>query len=309
MYPAKILLFGEYTVFLNSYALAIPFGRFNGEWAFINENPDHISDRSILSNKNLKDFLKYLKLTAKKQKLKYSLDIDVFEKDIENGLYFNSNVPVGDGLGSSGSLVAAIFDRYVKSPVNKNNLSDLRNCLAEFESFFHGKSSGIDPLVSYLNQPLTINRDNKLEKLNIPVNYVLRKYGIFLVHTRQNAKTSGLVNYFNNRCKSDSGYFTLIKKQYIPINNKCVTTLIELKDTNRFFSIIQELTALQLKIFKEMIPENFYPIINYGLESNLFYMKLCGSGGGGYFIGFTNSPEETQSFFKLNEYENLPLNL
>ena len=33
------------------------------------------------------------------------------------GLYFESTIPQGFGIGSSGALCAAIYDRYSKNPV------------------------------------------------------------------------------------------------------------------------------------------------------------------------------------------------
>ncbi len=302
MFPAKILLFGEYTILLNSFAFALPYDRLKGDWSYINDNPDFNPEKAIHSNQNLKDFLKYFKLMAQKQNINCFLDINKFEKDIENGLYFKSDIPIGCGLGSSGTLVAAIYKSYGKNRIANNYISELRNCLAQLESYFHGTSSGIDPLVSYLNLPVLVKTDKKPERLIFPVEKLLRDYGVFLVYSQANGKTSQLVNYFNNRYKSDIEYYSIINKQYIPLNNECVTTLAELNDTKKFFSIIPAFVGLQLILFKEMIPQNFIPFINYGLENSRFYLKLCGSGGGGYYIGFTQSLKETQSYFKEKGY-------
>jgi mevalonate kinase len=36
-----------------------------------------------------------------------------------------------------------------------------------------------------------------------------------------------------------------------------------------------------------MIPSAFHALWQKGIDSNAYYLKLCGSGGGGYILGFT----------------------
>ena len=43
-----------------------------------------------------------------------------------------------------------------------------------------------------------------------------------------------------------------------------------------------------------MIPESVHGLWQKGLETNAYYLKLCGSGGGGYFLGFTEDLERAQ---------------
>jgi mevalonate kinase len=63
------------------------------------------------SNAELKGLLKYLK------KIEFDktcpMDLKSFEFDINHGLYFDSTIPHGHGVGSSGAVCASIYDRYV----------------------------------------------------------------------------------------------------------------------------------------------------------------------------------------------------
>jgi mevalonate kinase len=43
-----------------------------------------------------------------------------------------------------------------------------------------------------------------------------------------------------------------------------------------------------------MIPEKFHQVWEKGIDSGLYYLKLCGSGGGGYILGFTPDFEKAQ---------------
>jgi mevalonate kinase len=36
-----------------------------------------------------------------------------------------------------------------------------------------------------------------------------------------------------------------------------------------------------------MIPAQFHELWKKGIDTNAYYLKLCGSGGGGYILGFT----------------------
>jgi mevalonate kinase len=54
-------------------------------------------------------------------------------------------VPQGYGVGSSGALVAAIYDRYAQDKITvlenltREKLLQLKNIFSQMESFFHGK--------------------------------------------------------------------------------------------------------------------------------------------------------------------------
>ena len=43
-----------------------------------------------------------------------------------------------------------------------------------------------------------------------------------------------------------------------------------------------------------MIPKQFHSLWKAGIESNAYYLKLCGSGGGGYILGFTEDFQAAQ---------------
>ena len=303
MYPSKILLFGEYTILLNSAALSIPFNRFKGELAFMEMGPWKKLEEQIRSNQILKDLLTFSKLENIKKKLKYSFDFETFENDLENGLYFRSDIPEESGLGSSGALVAAIFDKYTDVGESVVDFMKLRESLVLFESFYHGSSSGIDPLVSYLQKPVII-RNKLLSTVSVSIiEESLRNSGMFLVYCKQKGKTRDLVKTFKDKCNSDPEYFSKINDRYIPVNDECIMLLTNNYIKGRFFSAIRKITLLQSEIFNEMIPGLLVPLINYGLENKLFYLKLCGSGGGGYFLGFTKNILKTENYFKEMGYQ------
>ena len=46
-----------------------------------------------------------------------TFDLDTLKNDVETGMYFDSSIPQGYGVGSSGALVAAIYDKYAKNKI------------------------------------------------------------------------------------------------------------------------------------------------------------------------------------------------
>ena len=50
-----------------------------------------------------------------------------------------------------------------------------------------------------------------------------------------------------------------------------------------------------------MIPSGFNDIWRKGLETGSYYLKLCGSGGGGYLIGFSDSLDKAEK--ELADYK------
>lgn len=167
-FNSKILLFGEYSIIQDSMGLTLPYNEFNGKLTF---DANEMNEQFVTeSNEHLLDFANYLQHLLTTKQLNIDFDIDAFKNDIENGMYFQSSIPQGFGVGSSGALVAAVYGKYTKNKVtidhapNKDEILNLKSILAKMESHFHGSSSGVDPLICYLNLPLLINGKNGVER-------------------------------------------------------------------------------------------------------------------------------------------------
>jgi mevalonate kinase len=52
-----------------------------------------------------------------------------------------------------------------------------------------------------------------------------------------------------------------------------------------------------------MIPKEFRAIWKQGIETNDYYLKLCGSGGGGYILGFAQDFEKAQKALQGHRLE------
>jgi len=302
LFYAKILLFGEYSVICNSMGLTIPFSHFAGQLKLFSD--DVYTDQSYANNSNteIKVFFSHLSSLQKSGNLDIELDMEQFNKDIKNGLYFESSIPQGYGIGSSGALCAAIYHEYAVNGIPKKrylvpeDISRLKSAFAKMEDIFHGVSSGIDPLLSYINYPLLIKDKENIQTIQIPRVNLSENEAIFLINTRQTSKTEPLVKHFIENC-SQPYFKRMVEEELIPTNNSCINTLLN-GDIDSFYLQLSILSGLQLQHFKLMIPETFTNVWENGLNNELFYLKLCGSGGGGFLLGFTRSFREATSYFE-----------
>ena len=283
LFYAKILLFGEYGTIEDSQGLTLPYSFYKGTLKFSGLS----SDFEKKSNQHLKkyaDYLAHLELPEN-----FRLNVDEFLKEIEGGLFFDSNIPQGYGVGSSGALVAAIFERYSvvkRSPdnISKDELKDLKKVFGLLESYFHGKSSGIDPLICYMNLPILIENKENVDKVAIPKEEQ-GKGAIFLIDSGIVGETGPMVQIFFEKMKTE-GFRKTLKEEFIRYNNACIDAFLK-KDMNPFFRNLKKLSVWAYEHFRPMIPESIYNAWKKGIDSNAYYLKLCGSGGGGYILGFT----------------------
>jgi mevalonate kinase len=74
-----------------------------------------------------------------------------------------------------------------------------------------------------------------------------------------------------------------------------------------FFESLIKVSAFQLQHFTSMIPEDFITPWKYGLDSGKFQIKLCGSGGGGFLLGFTTDYPEAKKYFAGQKHELIPV--
>ena len=230
------------------------------------------------------------------------MDLSLFEKHINKGLYFDSSIPKGYGIGSSGALVAAIYDRYSNNKITvlenltREKLLVLKTIFSKMESFFHGKSSGLDPLNSYLSIPILIKSKDDINVTGIPSQKSNGAGAIFLIDSGKTGSTAPMVSIFMEKMKSD-GFRKMISSQFIKHTNLCVDSFLN-GDVKNLFDNTKKLSKIVFDNFKPMIPNEFHDLWKKGIDSGSYFLKLCGSGGGGYILGFAPDIEQAKNDLK-----------
>lgn len=297
LFYAKILLFGEYGIIKDSKGLAIPFNAYRGAL----KSATNLTGEAEKSNQNLNKFYNYL---SEINNSKVSFQLEEFKKDVDNGMYFDSSIPQGYGVGSSGALVASIYDKYANDKITvlenltRDKLLTLKEVFSLMESFFHGKSSGLDPLNSYLSLPILINSKTNIEPAGIP-SQKEGKGAVFLLDSEIVGETEPMVSIFMNKMKNE-GFRKMLNEEFVTYTDACIDDFLH-GNVKSLFSNVKQLSKVVLANFKPMIPLAFHKVWEQGLKTNDYYLKLCGSGGGGYILGFTEDYEKAKE--KLQDYK------
>ena len=272
-YPSKLLLFGEYILLLGARALATPVPSFYGHWA----------QAGLESSENQRAALERF---ARSEALKSiaGLDVRKFEQDVADGQFFQSNIPQGYGLGSSGALCAAVYDRYVLEKTA--DLSELKAIFARMESYFHGKSSGIDPLTSYLNRPLWIDNVQDVQTFTAKP-WKTDAPAVFLLDTRQERQTGPLVEWFLEQSRKPF-FLKKLDTELYPAHRNLLDAWQNCT-ARHFWTALQTVSTFQLENMPPMIPESVRPVWEKCLENGEVLLKICGAGGGGFMQRFARN--------------------
>jgi len=284
-FPAKLLLFGEYTILMGSQALALPLStdQYCGRLSF---STSDVSDPSLL------DWAQFLEKEATGL-TELQFDHRQLSNDIGEGLCFKANIPYGYGLGSSGVLCAAILTRYTDPKKLESLAKDpdrLKQIFIEMESFFHQKSSGLDPLVSFYNRAIFLPGRGELELLTS--GFADRLEGFYLVDSYSSRQTAHWVQIFHDRLQDDA--FRQKMTDMAGLQTRCITSFLD-RDTHSLAADMQALSQAQIWTMKEWIPTEILDLWLRGLDSQQYFMKLCGAGGGGYFLAYVPEDRRTDA--------------
>lgn len=281
-FPAKILLLGEYTILNGSRALALPYPELGGNWSF----EDTGSAERESSRRSLLDFIS--------RNWEGLLETKKLAEDFKKGLWFSSTIPQGFGLGSSGALVAALYDRYA---LQKGTDMGAKMVLARLEAHFHGASSGLDPYVSLVQKPLLIQSFEEVQTLAAPLDLS----GFFLVNTGKPRQTGPLVAIYQEKLKDPE-----FKQGCVEVLTKDVNFAVDAivgRKTQALSHHLWHISKSQWDFFPEMIPTQLRGHWTRGIETGDYVLKLCGAGGGGFLLGYSEKLSFDQMREIFNQFE------
>ena len=296
-YPAKIILFGEYGVLLGAKALAMPYSKFSGQIILKPALNSNIDELLASSHTSLKKLYQYFRSNA--INFQY-LNLDLFESELTQGVLFQSTIPNGSGLGSSGAVSAAIYGRYLFEGSETADLMVIKQRLSAIESCFHQVSSGIDPLISWINKPILIDAQNTIIR-EIDLTAFFKTYTLFLINSNKQGETGVLVANFMTKF-NQADFKEQIENNYIPIINQTIESLLA-NDFSTFETSLTEYSSFQYSQMDWLIAEQYLEHFEYGISSGDFQLKICGSGGGGFLIGIAKNQTIAENYFKLNHLD------
>jgi mevalonate kinase len=288
-YPAKLLLFGEHTVNLSSQALAVPLPLFSGKWALAK----HLSSSELAARQmQLPQLAEYLDRLQQRGELLAQLDVEAFRQALAEGLVFESDIPMGYGAGSSGALVAGVLGNWKLGnwEIVDRPILELKKALAQMEAFFHGTSSGTDPLVCFLQKPVLLGGEAGAQIVEIPTSFSTHQ--IFLLDTGMPRQATPFIEYFLEKMR-DEAFAEHCREGLLPSVEAAIAGFLA-GNGQLVFEEVHRIGGFQLRNLEALIPEKFRPIWQQGLDGDLFKLKVCGAGGGGFILGITPDFEATK---------------
>ncbi len=271
-YFGKVLLFGEHNVLYGGQGFALPLNQFFGRWAF--DTNRKAFDTALIDYLESQSFQGTTFLSEK------------FKHQCRKGLFFDSNIKSGYGTGSSGAITAALYDTFFTK--KSYGLEETKHNLATIERFFQGTSSGIDPTVIFFNAAIT------LSSIHIDIeekhNFDRLNSQFYLVDSEQKRSTSKMIELFKKAIADDSG--SLLLEQLISHSDHCINFLTKSLDQSAFDHHMKRISEIQLLLANELIPNHMKAYWRHGLENDKYYMKLCGAGGGGFFLLYSRDKVE-----------------
>lgn len=268
-YPGKMILFGEHTVLHGSRALAAPAQGYGGVW--LKSGTDHRA-RGF----DLFGFVSYLESTS--HQMANPVNGRALADDLDAGYCFSCNIPPGYGLGSSGALCAALYDIY--STKNELGIEFIRQDLAKMESFFHGRSSGLDPLVSYTGRPILTGPEG-IQLLQQAADSI---GGFRLENTRMPRDGQAMISWFAGQMQQPA-FVSQLEQNYLPVLEACINAFLA-DDRQTLNDRMFDLSFFQLVHFNYLIPQPFIRRWEEQLKQNTGYYKICGAGGGGFLLRY-----------------------
>ncbi len=157
------------------------------------------------------------------------------------------------------------------------------------------------PVSSYIRLQMVVRSKEYITTVRIPRNRKANGDAIFLLNTKQLGRTEPLVHYFLEKYKEDD-FKKKVNNSLIPLTNRCVDTLVEGRHED-FFEALSALSEYQLNNLNPMIPYAYQGYWEKGLQTGDYYLKLCGSGGGGFLLGFTRDYDEVKDYFHSEKQE------
>jgi mevalonate kinase len=270
-YPAKVLLYGEHTVLRGGRGLAVPYPNLSLRW--VKDRPDE----------QLLGFCDYLKVVIPADLLRTS-DLEDFLLD---DWRLTGDIPTGYGLGSSGAVCAAIWDRFATERGKALAGEDLRQILARMEQHFHGQSSGTDPLICYLNRPVVLGGGQPPRFTALPKDW---QAGFFLYDTGIERSAADFINRFTGRYDADAAFARVVDQEWTAPADAAILALIG-GDRAALWQHTARIADFQGREFPDFIPDQ----LQDKWTDKGYVLKLCGAGGGGMMLGFATDRRTTEA--------------
>lgn len=199
---------------------------------------------------------------------------------------FNADIPTtGSGLAASSSYMVAAVAAACKFRELEWSQAKICKIAHEIELKFNPLTGYQDTYGCGLPSPklMTFNGDIDVKFINLP------KYKMFLYDTKVKRSSTNILKTIN------------IEKSY-PLLELVDKTYKHLNNSNQFFKLLQNAWDTKKKTSSNVLNDNYLVDLDnqFSRDSNVKFHKLCGAGGGGYFLMITNKLTSGGEMIEIN---------
>jgi|TARA_B100001964_G_C14244602_1_gene606769 D-glycero-alpha-D-manno-heptose-7-phosphate kinase len=223
--------------------------------------------------------------------------------DKDTSLSYIGNTPTSSGLGTSGAMnliwLALISQiKPTKKIPTKTKLKFAEDVykIEQAMGLVGGKQDQYASAFGGINF-IEFKRDNvKLEQLKLSKNFIKKlENKLVLVYTGKPHFSGNTNKLMIENLKRDKNTKNLLAIKNIAIQMK---NALKRQDIYKFANLMNEETNERKKLHKDIVGKQSQDIIKKGMENDAISAKVCGSGGGGSILFFTDNKTKLKKAFK-----------
>lgn len=288
--PSKLLLFGEHSVLIGSPALILPLWKFPARLRIPEKEQKEVH---LESNQQLSEFYHYL--AAHPDWFEGHIHLKNLKDTIKKGVFLESLIPIGYGLGSSASVCVAVYKVFGKT--NLKELNQLKIFYSRMEAFFHGKSSGLDPVAVHANKPILVD-GAKIQIIEHEHKFIDESIKTYLLDSGISRNASAMIETFQVELQNED-FKHQFSNEYLPILQHIKEKVLLEQPIG--WDLLKDVSVQQLTYFRKLIPDPIYSTWKQSISDKNTCIKLLGAGGGGFFLVFSKKELSELDGYKLLE--------
>ncbi len=210
-------------------------------------------------------------------------------------LDYSGSFPTGSGLGTSGAM-NLVWLALISKIKDKKELAETVYRMEQAMGLTGGKQDQYAAAFGGINLLEFKNKKVKVTHLN------LKKKTLDKLEKNLTLVYTGKSHLSQNTNKAMIDNLTKNKKYFVNLRNIAREMKNALFNDNlyKFAELMNQETENRSKLHKSIINKTIKSFIKIGKENGALGAKVCGSGGGGCVLFFSEKPEKLKKVFKNN---------
>lgn len=207
-------------------------------------------------------------------------------------LEYEGHLPTGSGLGTSG-VMNVVWLALVNRTRNKQEILDMVYPIEQTMGITGGKQDQYAATFGGINLIEFKGGKTKLTQLKLPKETIKKlEKNLVLVYTGASHFSADANKSMIDNLKNNKEYMVNIRN----IAKKMKKVLVK-GDLNKFAELMNEETKNRKMLHEDIVNETLEVVINQGKSAGAIGAKVCGAGGGGCILFYTENRRKLEKIF------------